>query len=184
MRNWHNSNANNREPRIFFGRDDNDPPRPDLCKKKCCLKCCKKDKILCIIQLVLLIITIILLMILNCILLIPGFGRRKRRRRSASKQHSLWINNIAGHNFYFNHKPTCDRGSNDIDDMKIIGETARDVRDALSSIVRTRDVSVDLRHKPSKCQTCFQWSVFDSGYEYGPFVGHSAIPKMLLPLIL
>ena len=104
-----------------------------------------------------------------------------------SKQQSLWIystDNITGHNFYYDYrKPTWDRSSNDIDDIKNIDEVGQNIRDALSSIVRTRDFSIDLRHMPSKCQTCIKWSVFDLGYEYGPFVTHSAIPKMLQPLI-
>ena len=178
----------NREPRIFFGSHDNDPPKPDLCKKKCCLKCCKKDKILCIIQVVLLIIIIILLTILIFLLVVLDFVTKKRRRRSVSKQQSLWIystDNITGHNFYFDYrKPTWDRSSNDIDDIKNIDEVGQNIRDALSSIVRTRDFSIDLRHMPSKCQTCIKWSVFDLGYEYGPFVVHSAIPKILQPLLL
>ena len=176
-----------REPRmfIFFGDDENNPPIPDPCKKKCCLKCCKKDKILCIIQVILLIIIIILLIILIIILLIPGFGR-KRRKRSISEKHSLWIQSpgkMRGHNS-FNYNFTCDRGTNDIYDLETIDEVALNIRDALSNVVRTRNLSVDLKHVPSKCQTCIQWSVFDLGHEYGPFVVSSAIPKMLQPLIL
>ena len=183
----YNREAYDREPRnyIFFGDDDNDPPIPDLCKKKCCLKCCKKDKILCIIQVILLIITIILLVILNILLLIPGFGR-KRRRRSVSGQHSLWIkslDNVDGYN-YMNYNSTCGQGTNDTYDIESLDEIAQNIKDALSSVVRSRNLSIDLKHMPNKCLTCIQWSIFDLGHEYGPFVVHSAIPRMLHPLIL
>ena len=181
----YNMHAYDREPRmfIFFGDDENDPPIPDPCKKKCCLKCCKKDKILCIIQVILLIIIIILLIILKLILLIPGKGRK--RRRSISEKHSLWIQspgNLRGHN-YFNYNSTYERGTNDVYDLETVDEIARNIRNALSNIVRTRNISVDLRHLPNKCQTCMQWSVFDLDYEYGPFLVKSTIPHMLLPHI-
>ena len=183
--------AYRREPRnwILFGDDDNNLSKPDLCKKKCCIKCCKKDKILCIIQVILLVIIMILLMIVNFLLTIldPCPFRRKRRRRSVSKQQPFWLystDNITSHDLYFEHyEPAHDRGTNDMNDARNIDEVVKNIHDALSSIVRTRDVSIDLRHVQSKCHTCIQWSVFDVGYEYGPFVTHSAIPKMLQPLI-
>ena len=71
-----------------------------------------------------------------------------------------------------------------MEEMKNIEEVAGSIRDALSNIVRTRDISVALKHEPSKCLTCVEWSVFDLGSEYGPFLVHSAIPKMLQPFIL
>ena len=177
-----------REPRFFFGYDDNDPPKPDYCKKKCCKKCCKKDKILCIIQLILLIIIIILLFILIIILLIfPLTGRKKRRRRSLqslTKQQYLPTYMDNEHFHSANTSFTCKNNSDNNNDMKTIHEIAHGIRDALSNIVRTRDISVDIRHKPNMCQTCVQWSVFDVGSEYGPFLVHSAIPRMLQPFIL
>ena len=181
----------NREPRFFFGYDENDPPKPDLCKKKCCKKCCKKDKILCIIQVILLIIAIILLMILIVILAIPFIGRRKRRRRSAApKQQCLPIYSLGNDterkrfNFKTYTNSTCEKESDDISDMRVIQEVAESIKEALSSIVRTRDFSVALRQEPSKCKTCVQWSVHDLGLEYGPFLVHSTIPKIFQPLIL
>ena len=180
----------NREPRIFFGYDENDPPKPDLCKKKCCKKCCKKDKILCIIQVILLIIAIILLMILIVILAIPFIGRRKRRRRSAPNQQCLPIysldNDTESNSFSFKAKTnsTCKKESDDISDIRFIQEVADSIKEALSSIVRTRDFSVALRQEPSKCKTCVEWSVYDLGLEYGPFLVHSKIPEILKPLIL
>ena len=74
--------------------------------------------------------------------------------------------------------------SYDESDMKTIQEAAHHIRDALSSIVRTRCISVDVQYQPSMCQTCITWSVFDLGLEYGPFTVQSTIPKMLQPLIL
>ena len=185
----HNEDLN-REPRIFFGYDENDPPKPDLCKKKCCKKCCKKDKILCIIQVILLIIAIILLMILIVILAIPFIGRRKRRRRSAPQQQCLPIYSLDNYkeSKSFNFKPTtkstCKEESVDISDIRLIQEVADNIKEALSSIVRTRDFSVALRQEPSKCNSCVQWSVYDLGLEYGPFIVHSTVPKILQPLIL
>ena len=183
-----------RSPRFFFGYDDNDPPKPDLCKKKCCVKCCKKDKILCIIQLILLIIIILLLFILIIILLIfPLIGKKKRRRRSVhstSTQHCLPVYSSSKEYSVYKSYSTnntdsiCKIISDDKSDMKTIQEAAHQVRDALSSIVRTRGISVDVQYQPSMCQTCITWSVFDLGLEYGPFTVQSAIPKMLQPLIL
>ena len=187
------SEAYVRGPRFFFGYDDNDPPKPDSCKKKCCKKCCKKDKILCIIQLILLIVIIILLFILIIILLIfPLTGRRKRRRRSLqslNKQQCLPIHFSSKENMsdkYFHSNPNfmCKKVIDDDSEMKTIDEIAHGIRDALSTIVRTRDISVDLKHMPSMCQTCVQWSAFDLGSEYGPFLVNSAIPNMLQPVIL
>ena len=177
-----------REPRFFFGYDENDPPKPDLCKKKCCLKCCKKDKILCIIQVILLIIAIILLMILIILIAIPFIGKRKRKRRSPSQLQCLQTLDSYkdGRNFQCDPKTnsTCNNKTDDISDLILIQDVAYSIRDALSSIVRTRDFSVTLRQESTKCNTCVQWSVYDMGLEYGPFLVHSTIPKVLQPLVL
>ena len=91
--------------------------------------------------------------------------------------------NVMGQYFHFNSN-SWREGGDSMEEMKNIEEVAGSIRDALSYIVRTRDISVALKHKPSKCQTCVEWSMFDLGSEYGPFLVHSAIPKMLQLFIL
>ena len=179
-----------REPRFLFGFGSNDdnPPKPDPCKIKCCLTCCKKDKFLCIVQVILLIIIIFLLTILIILLVVLDFVTRKRRRRSVSTQKSKWISpahNATIHYFYEDYYTSgFARGNGDSNYDNSMNEVVQNIRDALSSIVRTRNISIDLRHSPNKCQTCMQWSVFDLDYEYGPFLVRSAIPQMLVPFIL
>ena len=127
-------------------------------------------------------------MILIVLIAIPFIGKRKRKRRSPSQLQCLQTLDSYkdGRNFQCDPKTnsTCNNKTDDISDLILIQDVAYSIRDALSSIVRTRDFSVTLRQESTKCNTCVQWSVYDMGLEYGPFLVHSTIPKVLQPLVL